>query len=67
MDEILLAGYTRNELIALAQSVETAMSDAFLDALGAKRIRRRKGTKKHRDRRYKGAKKLFKQRYGVRM
>ena len=67
MDEILLAGYTRNELVSLAQSVETAMSDAFLDALGAKRIRRRKGKKKHRDRRYKGAKKLFKQRYGVRM
>lgn len=67
MDEILLAGYTRNELVSLAQSVETAMSDAFLDALGAKRTRRRKGKKKYRDRRYKGAKKLFKQRYGVRM
>lgn len=67
MSDVLLAGYTRNELISLAQSVETAMSDAFLDALGVKRIRRRKGTKKHRDRRYKGAKKLFKQRYGVRM
>lgn len=67
MEELTLAGLSRSELIAMAQSVETAMSDAFLDALGAKRIRRRKGTKKHRDRRYKGAKKLFKQRYGVRM
>ena len=67
MEELTLAGYTRNELVSLAQSVETAMSDAFLAALGARRIRRRKGTKKHRDRRYKGAKNLFKQRYGVRM
>ena len=67
MEELTLAGLSCAELIAMAQSVETAMSDAFLDALGAKRIRRRKGKKKYRDRRYKGAKKLFKQRYGVRM
>lgn len=67
MGEVFVAGLSRDELIALAQSVETAMADAFLAALGAKRIRRRKGKKKHRDRRYKGARKLFNQKYGVRM
>ena len=62
-----LGGYSRNELIALAQDCETAIADAFLKALGAKRHKRKRPRRQYKDRRYKHAKKLMKQRYGVRM
>ena len=63
----LIAGLTRDELVNMAQSCETAIADAFLKALGARRVRRRKGRKKHHDRRYRHAKKLMSQKYGVRL
>ena len=56
---------THDELARIAQRYETSMADAMLRALGVKRKHQAKVSKNRG--RYKGAKKLMRQRYGVRL
>lgn len=61
---------TREELAAIALRYETAMADAMLAALGVSRTRpaASKGAPhKRRGGRFKGARELMRQRYGVRL
>ena len=55
---------TREELARIAQRHETTMSDAMLRALGLKRKPKPKRAKYDR---FRGARKLMKQRHGVRL
>ena len=60
---------TREELARIALRYDTSMADAMLKALGVKRPKKR-GSTRDRDakrRKYRGAKKLMKQRHGVRL
>lgn len=55
---------TREELARIAQKHDTTMSDAMLRALGLKRKPKPKRAKYDR---FRGARKLMKQRHGVRL
>ena len=60
---------TRDELTRIALRYDTTMADAMLKALGVSRPKG-KGRTRDRDaksRKYRGAKKLMKQRHGVRL
>lgn len=60
---------TRDDLARIALRYDTVMSFAMLKALGVKRPPRKRGTtrdKSAKSRKYRGAKKLMRQRYGVR-
>ena len=57
---------TRDELAAIALRYDTVVSDAMLRALGVQRPPRR-GKSSARVDRYKGAKKLMRQKHGVRL
>ena len=60
---------TREELARIALRYDTTMANAMLKSLGVKRPKRR-GSTRDRDakrRKYRGAKKLMKQRHGVRL
>ena len=61
---------TRDELARCALRYDTVVADAMLCALGVDRPRKRPGSTRDRDaksRRYRGARKLMKQRHGVRL
>lgn len=60
---------THDELAAIALRYETLMADAMLKALGVPRTRNRHGQVRDRgakERKYRGVRKLMKQRHGVR-
>ena len=61
---------TRDELTRIALRYETTMSDAMLRALGVSRPASKSGRAYDRgakSRKYRGVKKLMKQKYGVRL
>ena len=58
---------TRDELAAIALRYDTQVADAMLRALGVERPPRKPGKASARVDRYRGAKKLMRQKHGVRL
>ena len=58
---------THDELAAIALRHDTRVADAMLRALGVQRPLRKHGRTSARTDRYRGARKLMKQRHGVRL
>lgn len=58
----------RDDYVRIAQRYDTMIADAMLRACGAVRVKPSHGKVKHsNDHRYRGARKLMKQRHGVRL
>ena len=58
---------TRDELAAIALRYDTQIADAMLRALGVDRPKRKPGRTSARTDRYRGARKLMRQKHGVRL